>query len=190
MKFIIEHLESKLYKWCFLEYKHVAEIVGNKNLIFTNIKNAKDRKKLNPFGKTNEKSVAELNFKNCCVLDPNAEKTLIPKEAKKFSCFIFGGILGDYPAKKRTKKLLTSKIKNVQIKNLGKKQMATDNAVLVVKKIIRGKPLAEIKFCDKLKIKINKVESIILPYRYVCEKNNKPVISKELIEHIKKSKGI
>ena len=188
MKFVIEHLELRLYKWCFLEYKHISKIVGKINLLFTNIKNKKDRRKLKSFGKVNKKSVSDLNFKNCCVLDPNAKKTLNLKEAKKFNYFIFGGILGDYPAKKRTKKLLTYKIKNFQARNLGKKQMATDNAVLVVKKIINGKNLEKIKFSNKLEIKIKKGESIILPYRYVCE--NEPAISKELLRHIKKSRII
>ena len=40
MKFIIEHLEPEedISKWCFFEYEHISEIVGEDNLIFTNVK--------------------------------------------------------------------------------------------------------------------------------------------------------
>jgi len=185
MKFIIEHLESRVYKWCFLEYKHISKIVGKQNVIFTNVKNAKDQEKLKPFGKVDKRSVAELSLKNCCVLDPKAKKTLNPKEAKKFDYFIFGGILGDHPPKERTKVLLTSRMKNSDVRNLGDKQFPTDNAVLVVKKIIEGKNLKEIRFADNIELEIKEGESVVIPYRYVFE--NGPVIFDELIEFIKKS---
>ena len=66
--------------------------------------------------------------------------------------------------------------------------MSTDNAVAVVKEIVNGKKLKELKFKDKLEIRINKVESVILPYRYLIIKN-KPFILKELVEFIKKKKS-
>jgi len=184
MKYILEHLEKRLYKWCFIEYKHISEIVGKDNLIFTNIKSEKERIKLKPYGKICKESIAELNLKNMCILDPAAEKTLSPKD--KFSYLVFGGILGDYPPKARTKKELSSKIK-CEKRNLGKGQMPTDNAIYVAKQIAEGKTLEDLKFISNITIEINENEAVDLPFRYVLV-NNKPLISEELAKHLKKRK--
>src|SRR3989344_2037027 len=143
MKFIIEHLEPKLYEWCLIEYKHISKLVGKKNLIFTNIKNQKDISKLRKLGSVKKESVAELKLNKACLLDPKASKTL----------------------------------NHNQIRNLGKRQMSTDTAVLVTKTIAKGKPLNKINFIDEPSITIKKGkfnEEIILPYRYVA-RNNRPL---------------
>ncbi len=184
--FIIEHLEPKLWNWCIIEYKNVSKTVGKTNLIFTNIK--KDSNKLKKYGKVISKSVSKLSLKNICILDPESNKTLTPKKAKKYDYFVFGGILGDYPPRKRTKGELTKLIKKAESYNIGKKQMSTDNAVAVVKEILEGKTLNQLKFKDILEIKINKIETVELPYRYLI-KNNKPFISKELIKFIKNKRS-
>ncbi|MBU4086076.1 MAG: hypothetical protein KKB21_00710, partial [Nanoarchaeota archaeon] len=163
--FIIEHLEPELGKWCLIEYKHISKIVRKSNLWFTNIKNNKDKKKLNKLGKVFSESVSRLNLKNSCILDPESSKTLNPKESGKFNYFIFGGILGDYPPRKRTKHELTSKINFKTAKrNIGKEQMSTDNAIYTVKQIVKGKGLKKMKFQDTISIKINKILTIDLPY--------------------------
>ena len=186
--FIIEHLEPRLSKWCLIEYRHISEIAGKRNLWLANVKRESERKKLAKYGKVTEKSASELNLRNACILDPGAEKTLAPKESKKFRYFIFGGILGDYPAKKRTKEKLTRFVKNAAARNIGKKQFSTDNAVYVVKQIVNGKSLQELKFKDRIEIQKNNVESFILPYRYALL-NGKPLISKELIKFLKRKRG-
>jgi len=186
--FIIEHLEPRLSKWCLVEYRHISKIVGKRNLWFANMKLKKDREKLKRYDRAIKESVSQINLKNSCVLDPDAKKTLMPKEAKKFRYFIFGGILGDYPAKKRTKEKLTRFVKNAAARNIGKKQFSTDNAVYVVKQIAKGKNIKNLKFKDRIEIQKNKVESFILPYRYVML-NGKPLISRELIKFLKKKKG-
>lgn len=190
MKFIIEHLENKLYEWCLIEYKHISKIVGKNNLIFTNIKNTQDTSKLIKLGEIKIDSVTKLNLKNACLLDPITKITLKPKE--KFDYYIFGGILGDFPEQGRTEKYLTSKLKNVEVRNLGKKQMSTDTAVLVTKLITNGTQIENISFIDNPSIVIKKgkfQEEINLPYRYVF-KNNKPIISKELMKYLKNKKEI
>src|SRR3989338_2633407 len=101
MKVIIEHLEPKLYEWCLIEYVHISDIVGNGNLIFANI-DKKYKNKLKSHGIVYEKSVSELNFKNICVLSQYSKKTLKSTDKNNFEYFVFGGILGDDPAKKRT----------------------------------------------------------------------------------------
>src|SRR3989338_2394151 len=119
MKYVIEHLEPKVFKWCVLEYRHISETVGRKNLIFTNVKNG--RKLLEPLGKVYKESINELKLKNACVLDISAEKTL-GKADNKFDYILLGGILGDYPRRRRTRRIKV----RAEKRNLGKKQMSTD----------------------------------------------------------------
>ena len=184
--YIIEHLEPDLDKWCLIEYKHISKIVGASNLWFTNIKPSY-RRKLRNLGKVFNQSVARLKLTNACILDPESRKLLEPKEAGKFQFFIFGGILGDYPPRKRTKSELTKKIKfKAEKRNIGKEQMSTDNAIYTVKQICKGKNLANLKFQDTAEIKINKILTIELPYRYNLV-GKKPLISRELVKHIKKT---
>ena len=118
-----------------------------------------------------------------CILDPLAQKTLSPEDSELFNFFIFGGILGNEPMEGRTKKELS--LPGVARRNLGKKQMSTDTAVLVSYKIINKKiPFSRLKFKDELEIKIGKNLSTILPYRYLIEKG-KVILPKGLIKHIK-----
>jgi len=190
MKFIIEHLEPETYEWCLIEYEHISKIVGKQNLIFTNIKQ-KFFSKLKNFGKVYEKSVSELGFKNICVLSQYSQKSLITNDKNNFQYFVFGGILGDNPAKKRTNEIINN-LKNKRIKfearNLGKSQMSTDVAVFVVKKILDGRKLTELIFIDKVEIEINGNESVVLPFRYVVD-DNKLLISEKLVEYLRKRKG-
>ncbi len=183
--FIIEHLEPKIWPWCVIEYKNISKTINKKNLWFTNIKENKDLIKL---GKVYKKSVLDMNLKNVCVLDPDAKKTLTTRDAKKFKYFVIGGILGDYPPKKRTKVELTKKLAKAEARNMGKKQFSTDNAVYVLNKIINGTSLNKLKFQNKITIKINKIESIDLPYYYPLVNGN-PRISKELLHYLKNKKG-
>lgn len=182
--YIIEHMEPRLWRWCIIEYKHISKLVGRKNVWFTNVK---EPGKLRAYGKVSKKSVKELAPMDACVLDPDVKETLTPKEAKTFKHFIFGGILGDYPPRKRTKKDLTPFVAGVP-RNLGKRQMSTDNAVLAVKLIKSGIPFGNIKFRQGIEIKMGKHLSVKLPYRYVMQ-HGKPNISEELVAFIKKRKG-
>lgn len=183
MKYIIEHLEPRLYRWCMVEYSHISEIVGKNKLIFTNIR-ANDKNKLKKYGKTTSKSVNESAIKKAIILDPSAKKSLVKDDFRKYDYLIFGGILGDYPRKKRTKLITLNGIK----RNLGKKQMSTDTAVYAAKQIENGKKIKDLKFIDNLEIKIKKGESINLPFRYVIEENN-PVLAKGFIKFIKTKSG-
>ncbi len=176
--YIIEHLDPKLWDWSKIEYKHIVSIVGKSSVLFTNLKS-----KLFP---STTKRVSELKLINPCVLDPNAEKLLTPSEAKKFSDFIFGGVLGDNPPRARTKEEITSKLK-YESRNLGKAQFSTDTAVLVTKMIVDGTPLDKIPFIDSVEIELRDGESTILPYKYVLS-GGKPVLASGLVEYLKKRK--
>ncbi|MBI4153156.1 hypothetical protein HY497_01415 [Candidatus Woesearchaeota archaeon] len=182
--YVIEHLEGKVWRWCTIEYKHISQIVGKQNLFITNIKG----NSLKSIATVKKESVTALNLRNACVLDPAAKKTLAPKEAGKFDFFVFGGILGDNPPRKRTTPELTSRLKNAEARNIGREQMSTDTAVYVVKQIVEGKGLSDLKFQDEIEIPLGKNESTILPYRYVTV-DGKPMISKELVEYLKRKNG-
>lgn len=188
MRFIIEHLEPELYKWCLTEYEHISKIIGKQNLVFTNIKNKKDRSKLEKSGSVYKENISELKLKNICVLSQYSKKTLTTNDKHKFQFFLFGGILGDNPARKRTLGLI-KKMKNSQIRfetrNLGRKQMPTDVAVYVAKKILYGEKLNQLKFVDKVEVEINENESVILPFRFVVDKN-KLIISEKLVDYLRK----
>ncbi|MBI3035479.1 hypothetical protein HYY71_04090 [Candidatus Woesearchaeota archaeon] len=189
-KFIIEHSEPELYKWCFIEYEHISKIVGKGNLIFSSIKK-KDKNKLEKYGMVCGKSVSDLNLKNICVLSQYSKKTLKTNDRNNFQYFVFGGILGDNPAKKRTGQLIyklkKSKIK-FETRNIGKKQMPTDVAVYAAKKILEGKKLSDFKFADELEIEVNQNESVVLPFRYAVD-GNKLVISEKLVDYLRERKG-
>jgi len=130
-----------------------------------------------------------LKLEKVCVLDLDAKKELTSQDKNKFKYFVFGGILGDYPRKKRTKKELLSMIKyKFETRNLGKKQFSTDNAIYVANSILLGKKFSDLRFKNKIEIKINKIESIELPFCYPLVKN-KPRISSELVDYLKKKKG-
>ncbi len=186
--YIIEHLESQLWKWCTIEYKHIAQMVGKQNLWITNLK--KGSGELHKYGKLIAKSVVQLPLSKVCVLDPDAIKTLAPAEAKKFDYFIFGGILGNDPPQKRTAPELTSRFTYpIEKRNIGRKQMSTDNAVAVVQEIVKGKRLEQLPFQDGIEIDLKEGESIMFPYRYLLVKG-KSLVSRELIEYLKKKEGI
>ena len=185
MKFIIEHLEPRVFKWCKLEYFHISSFVGKENLWISNVKNSKS---LAGRAKLFKESVSKFDLKNVCVLDPAAEKELSFDDAKKFDFFVFGGILGDYPPRKRTKEELTKFLPFAEKRHLGGEQMATDNAVFVVKEILSGKKLSDLKFQDGLEIDIKEGESVQLPYRYVLI-NGRPLVCDALVEMLKTQKG-
>lgn len=186
--YIIEHLEPELGKWCMIEYARISSIVGKNNLWFTNIK--KTNKQLSKLGKVFQESVSKMKLENAAVLDPEAKKQLTPDNAKHFNYFIIGGILGDYPPKKRTKAELTQFIPQAEPVNIGKKQFSTDNAVYVTHKIASGLELKKIKTKYKIEVKIDKIASVLLPYIYPLDSNNQPLMSPELIKYLKNKKGL
>lgn len=183
--FVIEHLEPKLWPWCLIEYKNISKLVGKNNVWFTNIRDGKSS--LEPYGRVFGESVQDLGLADACILDPDAQETLTPHLAKKYTYFIFGGILGDEQFNWRTKQELTRFMKKLPAFNLGPGQFSTDNATYVTKKIIDGTLLEKIPFQDTIEVDIKKGESVVLPYRYPLI-NGKPQISNELVRYLKNKK--
>ncbi|MBI3031908.1 hypothetical protein HYY69_00395 [Candidatus Woesearchaeota archaeon] len=187
MKFIIEHLDGRLYNWSLLEYTHCSKTVGKENIMFTNIKGSSAAEKLKPLGSVENKSVIALNLKKVCILDPLAEKTLSPDDKNKFDYFIFGGILGNYPADKRTKTKLSEHL-ICEKRNIGNVQMSTNTAVYVSWKILSGMKFEEFNFIDELVIPMDDGEEVILPFRYVIE-HGELVLAENFVAFLKNRKG-
>src|SRR3989338_2411493 len=183
--YIIEHLERRVWKWCIYEYEHISQTIGKKNLWFTNVK--RGSKVLSKYGSVFRGSVRDMKLDKACVLDSDGKKTLSPKEARGFRYFIFGGILGDHPPRKRTRKELTKFISNAIVRDIGKRQMATDNAVYVVHEIEGGTLLKKMKFKQGVRIRINKIESTDLPYRYALV-NGEPFMSNRVVTYLKRKR--
>ena len=181
--YLIEHLEPRVYNWCKLEYAHISSVVGADNLVIFNTKS----KALSNIAHTCAKSIHKMHlaYVDPCVLDPEAEQTLTPELAGKHQNFIFGGILGDYPPRKRTQEEVKLPYPRY---NLGKNQMSTDTAVIVTHKIVNGTPLSKMKFQEGIDVDISETESIHLPYKYLLV-DGKPLLPKGLIEMLKKRKG-
>ncbi len=114
---VIEHLEKELYPWCLIEYSHISKIVGKDNLVFTNI-NKEDKSKLQKYGSVYEKSISELNFNGLCILSQYSKNMLKTIDKSKFRYFVFGGILGDNPAKKRTNEMINKLKKSNNTKQI------------------------------------------------------------------------
>ncbi len=185
---VIEHLEP-LTKFVWLEYRHISKL-WQKKVLFTNVKSLRQRKKLRALGRVTEKSIVELYkvLGRGCVLDPQAKVTLTSEEAKSYDYFVLGGICGDFPARGRTFKLITSKLQ-LPARNLGKEQLSTDTAALVLKEILEGKGITELSFVKPLVIKLSRFEEVELPFAYLI-KNHRPVITPGLIEYLRRAKRV
>ncbi len=185
MIIVIEHLEEKLTSWVYFEYKHIAEVLRNK-LVITNIKNKEEKKRLEPIAKVYEQSIVELyKNKKIIVLDPEARQQLRPEDNTLANIVVIGGIMGDYPPRKRTRKLLTNRIRNAIPRHIGDGQYSVDGAAMIAYLVLEKKiPLEKIEYKDGITITRKKygiTQEIHLPYRYPVI-NGKLFFSKDLEE--------
>ncbi|ORX33511.1 SAM-dependent RNA methyltransferase [Kockovaella imperatae] len=128
-------------------------------------------------------STDKIAFSRVCLLDPRATKVLAPEDAEIFDCFLYGGILGDDPPRDRTAELRKLGFEG---RHLGPKQMTTDTAVGVTKKVVEdGIELDEIPYIDFPTISFNKKESIEMPFRYVSDDKGEPILPPGMKEHLK-----
>lgn len=183
-KFIIQHLEPELGKWSLIEYKHISSFLGGpEKLWITNVKELTKQDELKDYATVIPEGVGTLNLENVCILDPEATQTLTPEEAQSIDYFLFGGILGGYPPKKRTEKELTQFMpKDYIVRNIGTYQMPTDSAVFTVNEIAKGRKFEQIEFKDRPEFNISQYEVIQIPMRYAVV-NGKPLVSPDLLEH-------
>lgn len=179
MAFVIEHMDGPLYEWSFIEYKHAASAIGREELWVTNL-SRRGVERISPFASAYTKKARQLlDINSLCVLDIDAEETLTPARASRFTHFVFGGIMGDNPRKHRTSSL----IPGAKRFNLGKSQFTTDTAVMVAYLIKKGVKLGEMHFAYELEVNVEEGLSLTLPYHFLVIKG-KPFVSPELIRHI------
>ncbi len=187
MKIYIEHLENTVSPWLLYEYTHIARIL-KETIIITNLCDDYAKKELEKHVKVTCKSAKEL-VKKPIILDPASKILLSPQDSKIGDSVVIGGILGDHPPRGRTRILLTNKFKEPIVRSLGERQFSIDGAAFVAHLVLNEKiELANIKYIDGFKIErnIGGITHIIeLPYRYPLV-DDKPFISKELVEYLKK----
>ena len=174
----IEHLEDELGKWILLEYKHALEITSGR-LAITNagtscntIVQVLGRVECYSESILKLRGVLYNDPRKVIILDPQAEKTLEPSEAREAEAIVVGGILGDHPPRGRTWKLLTRYAVQAGMKprNIGSKQFSIDGAVYVALQITRGKRLEDIDVIESPRIEVERedgvIHEIVLPFAY------------------------
>lgn len=184
MLFVIEHLEENLSEWLLMEYSHAVKIAGRENVIITNVRDEENFKKLSKIAKVERASVREIFLdKKLIVLDPQARRCLSPLDAEA-DVVVVGGILGDHPPRRRTRKLLTKFLPRAEARNMGKLQLSIDGAIYVADEVLGGKHLEEIPMIFGLEIQVSEKHSVYLPYAYPLV-DGKPLISAELVKYLR-----
>lgn len=202
MKYIIEHMEEGFSEWVILEYSQILREVGAENLILSSLPESTTEKdipqrllKLGLRWTTKDLKGINEDFKDLellkdgrvCLLDPRATIDLQPEDATKFDYFVFGGILGDHPPRDRTKELKTAYPNLLFSRRLGDKQMTTDTAIRTTQLIIKDRiAFEDIKFIDYPEFRFNKNEATEMPFRYVLDKEGKPILPEGMLDLIKK----
>lgn len=188
-------MEEGFSEWVILEYSQIIREVGKQNLILTSLPATTTEKdipqRLLDLGLqwTTKECVeiddGKVDKSRVCLLDPAAETDLLPEDGAKFDYFVFGGILGSHPRIDRTG-VLRRKY-GFAGRRLGALQMTTDTAIRTTQVIVEKKTKFEdIKFIDYPEIRYNKYESTEMPFRYIVDEHNVPILPEgmlKLIEH-------
>ncbi|KAK3377855.1 hypothetical protein B0H63DRAFT_398976 [Podospora didyma] len=201
--FIVEHLDEELGPWSELEYLAIAQESHDAGAKFFLSSLAPKFKvpaalKAIPSFTPEVRSVEEIYANDkarVCLLDPAAKKDLSPEDGEIFDVFLFGGILGDDPPRDRTSEL---RKKGYEGRRLGPIQMTTDTAVRVTRMVVHDKslsfhsrfsfyaslikplpvPLLEVPTVDFPELRFNEHECTEMPFRYVTDKDCKPIMPK------------
>lgn len=187
--YVVQHLETGFNDtdWCKLEYQHIRERVGKDSLLICNIASS-DAKQLRDINTTTQ-SVVDYNFgvpkSQMCLLDMRATDSLVPDDAKRFSFFVFGGILGDHPPRDRGKAMRDA---GFSLRRLGDRQMTTDTAVIVAQRILQqGQTLDAIPFIDDPDIPCGDKDTTTMPFRYIKLPDGQPLLAPGMRENLSKS---
>ncbi|CAL8582524.1 hypothetical protein XPA_008180 [Xanthoria parietina] len=189
--YVVEHLDPECGPWSTLEYITIAKESTDAGAAFCLSSAPLDLdipdsvKAVRGFN-IDHRSVEDVYHDRkdrVCLLDPAAKEELKPADAEDFDVFVFGGILGDDPPRDRTSEL---RKKGFTGRRLGPIQMTTDTAVRVTRMVIQGKALTEIPYLDYPEIRIDEHESTEMPFRYVKDADQRPVMPEGMIDLIKK----
>jgi len=181
----IEHLEKEYGLWILYEYINASKLC-NGHIIYTNIRSERISRILSRYGQVYKERINEIyREEDLIILDPEANEALTQGDIHSNTVIVIGGILGDHPPKKRTKKLLTSRMPRAKSRNLGRKQMSIDGAAYTAYQIARGVNYDQIHYIDGLEVEGMDWE-ITLPYRYPL-KDGRPILShtiRKILEEI------
>jgi ribosome biogenesis SPOUT family RNA methylase Rps3 len=188
--FVVEHLDPELGPWSALEYKTIAQESrqAHCDFILSSVpKSLSVSDEFKNIGAESRTESVEDYFSDrkdrICLLDPQATQELAPSDVDTFDIFLFGGILGDDPPRDRTSEL---RKKGFAGRRLGPKQMTTDTAVRVTRIVIlEQKPLDAIPYVDFPELKLGEHESTEMPFRYVVDTSNQPIMPPGMIDLIK-----
>lgn len=195
-------MEDGFSEWVTLEYAQILRDVGPDNLILSSLPEGTSEKdvpkRLLDMGlrwTTRDLKHLDADIPNLkpledgrvCLLDPRASSDLQPSEANDFDYFVFGGILGDHPPRDRTTELQQAYPNLLVGRRLGDKQMTTDTAIRTTQIIVKDQTnFEDIKFIDYPEFRFSKKEATEMPFRYVLDKQNKPILPEGMLELIKK----
>ncbi|SMR60792.1 unnamed protein product [Zymoseptoria tritici ST99CH_1E4] len=194
--FIVEHLDPELEDWQSLEYNTISaeSLASNSHFLLSGLTPSFDSaSQLNlPASSKTSQTVESLyptpeDRQKVCLLDPKAEQDLSPEDGEKFDAFLFGGILGDDPPRDRTGDLRKLGFPG---RRLGPEQMTTDTAVRTTRIVVQeGLKLSDIKYVDRPDVDILDEngkplpnESISMPFKYVADKDGKPIMPEGMYE--------
>ncbi len=181
---IIPHLEPCVSPWLLSEYRFVSRLFGKDKVIFTNVHRDNDVKVLEDLGKVFRGGFKELidnlgiEYGRVLVLDPKSNVRLGRDDIGWCVVAIIGGIMGDYPPRGRTWTYISSELPGARIRSLCDGQLTIAGAAYVLKKVIDGTPLENIKFVEGLRIRAKLLgfdHEIYLPYVFPIE-NGRPVV--------------
>ncbi|EHN00246.1 YOR021C-like protein [Saccharomyces cerevisiae x Saccharomyces kudriavzevii VIN7] len=194
-------MEEGFSEWVILEYSQILRDVGAENLVLSSLPKGTTEKdipkRLSKLGlrwTTKDLKGIDKDFRDLeplkdgrvCLLDPRAAIDLQPEDAAKFDYFVFGGILGDHPPRDRTKELKTTYPNLLISRRLGDKQMTTDTAIRTTQLIVKDETKFEnIKFIDYPEFRFNRNEATEMPFRYVLDKEGKPILPEGMLDLIK-----
>ncbi|KAA1474640.1 DUF431-domain-containing protein [Dentipellis sp. KUC8613] len=192
-----------LPRWVELEYTHMLTFAGPAStVLFTHLSPSASSSLSatlapNPTSASPPRAKAECHtagildllkergipLEKVCLLDPKAESELSPEDGDgRFSCFLFGGILGDDPPRDRTAEL---RVLGFPARRLGPVQMTTDTALGVSKIVVEdGVPLEKIPYTDHPTITFNAHESVEMPFRYIADAKGEPRLPPGMREHL------
>ena len=188
--FVVEHLDPELGPWSALEYKTIAQEsrdAGCDFILSSVPASLCQSQELKDVGANARNDAVEVYFADkidkICLLDPSAKQELEPADSQRFEVFLFGGILGDDPPRDRTSEL---RKKGFTGRRLGPLQMTTDTAVRVTRKVVlEGIKLEDIAYVDHPELKLDEHESTEMPFRYVSDKQGKPIMPDGMIDLIR-----
>lgn len=190
LTFVVEHLDPELGAWSALEYKTIAEEsrkAGCRFILSSVPASLLESSEIEGTGAEIRSDSIEVYFADktdkICLLDPAAKQELSPSDTQHFDVFLFGGILGDDPPRDRTSEL---RKKGFSGRRLGPVQMTTDTAVRVTRTIVlEGRQLEDIPYVDFPELKLGEHETTEMPFRYVVDKEGRPIMPDGMIDLIK-----